>query len=60
MSEASQVASTPADTPHLVATAVQREGAEPEGKEDRKEQEESPNAASLAREAPATQDGAYG
>lgn len=60
MSEASQVASAPADTPHLLETAVQREGAEPEGKADRKEQEESPSGASLAQETPAIQDGACG
>uniref|UniRef100_H3CV39 tRNA (cytosine(34)-C(5))-methyltransferase n=1 Tax=Tetraodon nigroviridis TaxID=99883 RepID=H3CV39_TETNG len=60
VSEASQVASTPADTPHLLETTVQREGAEPEGKGDSREQEESPNGASLTQETPATQDGVCG
>uniref|UniRef100_A0A674P174 tRNA (cytosine(34)-C(5))-methyltransferase n=1 Tax=Takifugu rubripes TaxID=31033 RepID=A0A674P174_TAKRU len=40
--EASQVASTPADAPHLPETAVQGEGAEPEGEGDSKEQEKPP------------------
>uniref|UniRef100_A0A674ML06 tRNA (cytosine(34)-C(5))-methyltransferase n=1 Tax=Takifugu rubripes TaxID=31033 RepID=A0A674ML06_TAKRU len=38
----SQVASTPADAPHLPETAVQGEGAEPEGEGDSKEQEKPP------------------
>lgn len=60
VSEASQAAPAPADTPHLLETAAQREGAEPEGKIDRKEPEESPNGASLAQETPARQEGACG
>lgn len=62
-SEACQAAPAPApaDTPHLLEeTAAQREGAEPEGKIDRKEPEESPNGASLAQETPAGQEGACG
>lgn len=58
--EASQVASTPADAPHLPETAVQGEGAEPEGEGDSKDQEESPNGASLAQETPALQEGMCG
>lgn len=58
--EASQVASTPADSPHLPETAVQGEGAEPEGKVDGKKQEESPNGASLPQGTPAIEDGVCG
>lgn len=54
--EASQVASTPPDAPHLPETAVQGEGADPQGEVDGKEQEDSPNGASLAQETPAIQD----
>ncbi|XP_003969057.1 RNA cytosine C(5)-methyltransferase NSUN2 [Takifugu rubripes] len=58
--EASQVASTPADAPHLPETAVQGEGAEPEGEGDSKEQEKSPNGTSLAQETPTLQEGICG
>lgn len=58
--EVSQVASTPADVPHLPETTVQGEGAEPEGEGDGKEQEKSPNGTSLAQETSTLQEGICG